>query len=176
MFLFRYVFLIFVPVMSYALPIQSNPYSNTFALSEYLASNNTDYSSGSNVRTISQGRFIGGGVASVFIGLGIGHAVQGRWKEKGWIHTVVQGGTVLAYIGSAMFTFTGVDESTVITGLGITMGLGIVLLGSRIWEMIDVWLLPDSIKVISSNQQIGTFSSLYSYKAKVPGISLQWQF
>ena len=36
---------------------------------------------------ISQSRYITSGVASVFPGFGIGHAVQGRWLEKGWKFT-----------------------------------------------------------------------------------------
>ena len=30
-------------------------------------------------------RFIAGGVTGTVLGLGIGHGVQGRWNEKGWI-------------------------------------------------------------------------------------------
>jgi len=186
MFLYRYLFLIFVPVISYALPIQENPYSTQL----YSLASNDSYSSGSNMRTINNGRYVGGGVASIFIGFGIGHAIQGRWKEKGWIHTVVQGGAVLAYIGSVIFTVGSAshynptsaqvyNESATFAGLGITLGIAIVILGSRIWEIIDAWSLPSSIKIVSSSQQmqIDTFSSLYPYnKVDAPGISLQWQF
>jgi len=180
MFLYRYLFLIFlfVPITGYALP--SSPYSNTFVLSDsslYLADNN-EYSMQSSMRTINQGRYIGGGVASIFLGFGIGYAIQGRWKEKGWIHTALQGGMLLTYI-SVVFT-AGADHNSAVAGLGTTLGIGIAILGIRIWEMVDVWLLPDSIKIISSNQQTDRyiFSSLYSYeyKADVPGIGLQWRF
>ena len=142
------------------------------------------------MKTINQGHYIGGGVASIFIGFGIGQAIQGRWKERGWIHTTVQSGALLVYIGSLAFTVSSVVEDmstrdasvgdisgSALIGSGLTLGLVLVILGSRIWEMVDTWMLPDSIKIISSSQKIGA-SSLYSYKTKlnVPSIALQWQF
>ena len=173
--------LFFLPVMSYALPnltSESENYfayqSNTPALSNslYLADNH-DYSSGSSMKTISQGSYIGGGVASIFLGFGIGQAIQGRWKERGWIHTTVQSGVFLAYIGSLVAVIGNKNEILPF----FAGGLLIVLAGSKIWEMVDTWMLPDSIKIISSSQKVGA-SSLYSYKPQlnVSSIGLRWQF
>ena len=37
---------------------------------------------------ISQTRYIIGGILGTYpIGLGVGHAVQGRWSQMGWIFT-----------------------------------------------------------------------------------------
>ena len=37
--------------------------------------------------------------ASVFVGYGLGHAVQKRYKDTGWIYTVVEGtGTLLVFL------------------------------------------------------------------------------
>ena len=174
--------LFLIPFMSYALPNlteKSNYFAavnNTPVLSDslYLA-DNYGYSSSSGMRTISQGRYIGGGVASIFLAFGIGHAIQGRWKERGWIHTAVQSGAFVTYIGSLMFMETFYKNNSL---LGVLFGGYIVLVGIKVWEMVDVWMLPDSIKIISSSQKIGA-SSLYSYKPNlnVPSIiALQWQF
>src|SRR5690606_6489502 len=40
---------------------------------------------------ISQGQHVGGGLAAMFIGFGVGQAVQGRWSDKGWIFTIGEG-------------------------------------------------------------------------------------
>lgn len=173
-------FLFLIPVMSYAFPNltkESNYFAsvNTPALSDslYLA-DNQGYSGGSGMNTISQGRYIGGGVVSIFLGLGIGQAIQGRWKEKGWIHTTVQSGAIVAYIGSLMFLENFYRNNSI---LGVLYGGVTVFIGLRIWEMVDTWMLPESIKIISSSQKIGA-SSLYSYRTKlnVPSVGLQWQF
>ena len=192
MFLYRYLFLVFlfIPVIGYALPgLDEENYfasSNAPALSSsslYLASN-YDYSSSSGMRTISQGRYIGGGVASIFLGFGIGHAIQGRWKERGWIHTVVQPVAFIAFLWSAgNFLEASISSGTAKTGsvpigeIGLMTGAVLLLGGIRIWEMVDVWMLPDSVRIISSSRKTGT-PSLYSYEptVNVPGVSLQWQF
>ena len=36
-----------------------------------------------DTKTISTGKYVGGGVASIFLGWGIGHAIQGRYAERG---------------------------------------------------------------------------------------------
>ena len=182
----QYLFILFfIPAMSFALPNLTSEnyfaYSDTPTLSSsslYLASND-DYSNGGSANTISQGRYIGGGVASMFLGFGIGHAVQGRWLEGGWVHTALQSGTLVVFMGVLWFTglqlhFGEVDSRSITA----TVGLGLVLSGLKIWELIDVWMLPDSIRVISSSPQNSVFPSLYSYeyKANAPGVRLQWQF
>jgi len=45
---------------------------------------------------ISDGQHVGGGVAALFFGFGIGQAVQGRWTETGWIFTLGEGASVVA--------------------------------------------------------------------------------
>src|SRR5512146_1511966 len=37
---------------------------------------------------ISDGQHIGGGAMALFVGLGVGQAVQGRWHDTGWIFTL----------------------------------------------------------------------------------------
>src|SRR5262245_13896284 len=47
---------------------------------------------------ISDSQRIRGGVASLFFGLGLGQAVQGRWTETGWIFTLGEGVTAGMFI------------------------------------------------------------------------------
>ena len=186
--MFKWVSLVFFCVVSATafslsnLNLVSN-YTNTPANSpSYLASDR--HSHDSSVKTISQGRYIGGGVASIFLGFGIGHAIQGRWEEKGWIHTLLQSSTIVVWFGSLAFTgFSLLEDASNYTfsgnssaGIGLIAGTFIVLIGSRIWEMIDVWLLPDSIKIISQQHNFHKSSPL-KHKTKMPySVALHWQF
>ena len=43
--------------------------------------------SSTNLTTVSKTNYYAGGALSILPGFGIGHAVQGRWREKGWIFT-----------------------------------------------------------------------------------------
>ena len=177
---------LFIPVVSFAFPNLTSEsdnyfsYANTSTLSSsslYLA-NNDDTSSGSDMRTISQGRYIGGGVAGTILGFGIGHAVQGRWMEKGWIYTALQPVTLVTstFLWGLFAVEVGYHSFNSLTLIGAAT-LTLIFVGSKIWEIVDVWRLPDSIRMISSSQQMGV-PSLYSYeyKSSVPGIGLQWQF
>lgn len=37
---------------------------------------------------ISTGRHVGGVFAAAYVGFGLGHAIEGRWSERGWVFTV----------------------------------------------------------------------------------------
>ena len=154
-------------------PISDNFYTNTSINSSF---ENNEYSR-SVKKTISQGRYIGGGVTGLFLGFGIGQAIQGRWKERGWIHTVLQAGIIGGFVfGGAFF----LDESFSLEKYALYFVIGaFAFLGSKVWETIDTWMLPRSIKVISSDQHSDFYEiqSLYSrYRAKISGMTLQWHF
>ncbi len=98
-----------------------------------------------SIGEISTPRYVIGGILGTYpIGLGIGHAIQGRWSEDGWIFTAGE-------LGSASVLFFGllgcvdqvfkrdncsdVENAMIVTGL-----IGFV--GFRIWEIVDVWAKP----------------------------------
>ncbi len=94
---------------------------------------------------ISDGAYIAGGVLGTVIGLGIGHAVQGRYGERGWIFTAGELVAASMYVSGLedcverTFTNNSCDE------LNSTGQIGaIALLGLRIWEIVDVWAAPPS--------------------------------
>src|SRR5215211_7901978 len=37
---------------------------------------------------ITPGKYVGGGITATALGWGIGHAIQGRWLDRGWIFTL----------------------------------------------------------------------------------------
>ena len=221
--MFKWVSLVFLCVVSltaFALSNSeslSNHYKNSTSANSLLANN--EYSGEMRVKTIKQGRYIGGGVASLFLGFGIGHAIQGRWKEKGWIHTTTQSIAVATLVVSLIMLDNEKDkifqdnfqnmENTLHTNDPITtailgipyilirpVGLGLksfgevfdsiwfkasvtmlfITSGLKVWEMIDVWMLPDSVKIISQKHNFQKSSPL-KYKTKMPySVALQWQF
>lgn len=83
---------------------------------------------------LSTPRYIVGGVLSYYPGLGIGHAVQGRWKTKGWIFTAGEIGSAMMFsAGSVECTFSfGSNCSTLIMGY-------FAFLGFKVWEVADAW-------------------------------------
>ncbi len=101
---------------------------------------------------ISDTRYIVGGILGTYpIGLGIGHAVQGRWSDKGWIFTAGELGTATVFMIGALGCIsnelnnglngkddcTGLSEAMVVTGI-------VGYIGFRIWEIVDVWSVPPS--------------------------------
>jgi hypothetical protein len=96
---------------------------------------------------VSDGQHIGGGLASLFLGLGVGQAVQGRWSETGWIFTLGETASVVSLIVGASKQFNDCFDGQVgcrnqsdgdaylIAGV-----VGIVVF--RTWEVIDAFAGP----------------------------------
>ncbi len=102
---------------------------------------------------ITPGEHIGGGLLGTFFGLGLGHAVQGRYSDKGWIFTVGEAGSAAVLI----FTFNGCISDSFRSDYGryndcnegLLWGSALALAGFRIWELVDVWAGPTN-----HNQQV----------------------
>jgi hypothetical protein len=95
---------------------------------------------------ITDGQHIGGGVASLFLGFGIGHAVQGRWSSRGWIFTLGESASVgLLIYGFAQndcFLAIGHSCSDDDDGVGEAI-VGLVAFSVfRVWEIIDAFAAP----------------------------------
>lgn len=85
----------------------------------------------------------GGGALAFFVGFGVGHAVQGRWLERGWLFTAAD---TLSYAA----LFVGVrDFSDCIEGpcdnsrAGLLIATGLIgIAGFHIWETLDAFVVP----------------------------------
>jgi hypothetical protein len=104
---------------------------------------------------ISDGEHIGGGIASLFIGFGVGQAVQGRWGQKGYIFTIGE----LASFGAMIYGMvelmsactdnfddpyadSSCNESKERRG-GVMMVGGLIGISVfRIWEIVDAFAGP----------------------------------
>lgn len=89
---------------------------------------------------------IGGGLVATFVGFGVGHAVQGRWSERGWIFTVGEtAGLGLMVYGLGKSASSCVDAEggeCGTSGLGFIAGGAIALTGLHLWETIDAFVAP----------------------------------
>jgi hypothetical protein len=88
---------------------------------------------------IDSGAHIAGGLVGAFFGLGIGHAVQGRFGEKGWIFLVGEVGSMIVLVSAFA---SCVDELSCERQSGWILAGFAGLVGFRIWELIDVWVGP----------------------------------
>ena len=138
------------------------------------------FSNYENRKTISQGRYIVGGVAGIFPGFGIGHAIQGRYSDRGWIFTT---GSVLIPVSFYMTIFFGTasgyqpDNKFLLSATYASLGLIFIGMGIKIWEMVDVWLLPSHYKITKKSPvQIKPLAFYDSNKQFHYGLSFNYQF
>lgn len=86
----------------------------------------------------STGQYIGGGAVGTFVGFGIGHAIQGRYQEAGWIFTTAE----IASLGLIVYGFGSCekDANGKTSSRCGTLSLGLTgVFISRVFEIIDVW-------------------------------------
>jgi hypothetical protein len=87
---------------------------------------------------ISEGAYVGGGLVGTFFAFGLGHLVQGRFTDKGWIFMAGEAASVTILVAGLLQcleadTYTCEEQN----GLLVVGLIGAV--GFRIWELIDVW-------------------------------------
>ncbi|HEU0033113.1 MAG TPA: hypothetical protein VFQ53_20915 [Kofleriaceae bacterium] len=96
---------------------------------------------------ISDGAHVGGGIASLFIGFGVGQAIQGRWGDTGWIFTLGESASFVALVYGMTQMFNdcfATVESTCDNndgeGLFIAGLLGYTVF--RTWGVVDAFAGP----------------------------------
>ncbi len=139
---------------------------------------------------ISKGRYIGGGITGSIVGFGIGHAIQGsgRYRDRGWIFTAGEGGSIavmLAGVVNCMGSRRDAD-GTIRSGCdtgGVLFTTGaLAFVGFRIWEIVDLWVAPPGVnrryeQLMRMNERRVTFSIVPTLVAqKTPGLSLGVSF
>ena len=122
-------------------------------------------------KTISNGSYIGGGVASIFLGFGIGSAIQGRYN---WVHTVTQGLCVAGLVTTGVMTAVNKKGSGA-SGF-IYLGLAVAYSGLRIWEIIDTWMLPDNYKIVENIELSPNLYTANNGESLGLGLSLKYSF
>jgi len=86
---------------------------------------------------ISTERHVLGSVGAGLLGLGIGQAIQGRWKARGWIFTLGE----LAGFGMIVAASIESDlDETLVNALAI--GGWVSFVGLHVWEVADAIVVP----------------------------------
>lgn len=93
---------------------------------------------------VSTGKYITGGVIGSVVGLGIGHGIQGRYQDKGWIFTATEAAGITVVVAGAARCINEKDNDKTLNDCSSStrsqMALGyLVALGFHIWEVVDVW-------------------------------------
>lgn len=102
-----------------------------------------------SIGEIGNTAYIAGGLLSSYPGFGIGHAVQGRFTEKGWIFTAGELGSLAMIVAGAGDCWK--DSSTSSSSNNTCSGGGAIVLGFlgyvgfHIWEIVDAWVAPPQI-------------------------------
>lgn len=100
---------------------------------------------------IGETRYVAGGVTGTFVGLGLGHAVQGRWlSDDGYLFTLVEAATVAAIATAkptTSCTGTFPNLSCNQTYPDYVSGAAIVFLAIRVYEIFDVWSTSSHMSV-----------------------------
>lgn len=100
---------------------------------------------------ISKPVYIASGIlTTTTIGAGLGHAIQGRWKQKGWIFTA-------ACFGLPLATMLAVGHP-----MGGLIGFGLYI-PFHIWEIVDIWGSSD-VEVLSIEVKPRDIENQFSYK------------
>jgi hypothetical protein len=93
---------------------------------------------------VPTGKYITGGIIGSAVGLGIGHAIQDRYHDKGLIFTATEAAGLTAVLLGASQCKTetdslGVKKTNCDSGMStMLVGYG-VFLGFHIWEVVDIW-------------------------------------
>lgn len=100
---------------------------------------------------ISKPRYVVGGVLESAYGFGIGHIVQGRWLEKGWVFTAGE----LSAVAAVVYGFREVERNSWCRagefgtecgdkslGRALIFGGIATYVGFRIWGAVDAWAAP----------------------------------
>lgn len=127
---------------------------------------------------ITDGEHLGGGLAALFVGFGVGQAVQGRWSRKGYIFTIGEG----VSIGIMIYgVFSFVDKCATDPnqdpyannttcdrafshGFGLMLGGMLALSVFRIWETVDAFVAPPqhNRELLELRTRLGMPTPMYS--------------
>jgi hypothetical protein len=121
---------------------------------------------------VETGKYVTGGVLASTLGFGIGHGVQGRYADKGWIFTATESvGMAMLLAGAASCKeetdVYGNKETKCSNGGLAVVGAG-VFLGFHIWEIVDAWT---GATPVDSNVKAFILPD-----PKAPGLGLAYSF
>ncbi len=122
--------------------------------------------------------YYSGGIAGTYLGFGIGHSIQGRYAEKGWIFSLGEGISIITFFNGAL---TCAFEDQPCTNDALTIGTA-GFIAFRVWEIVDLWLTPylherryRELKKMQNNSHI-SFAPFYNSKLQTAGMGIHILF
>lgn len=131
---------------------------------------------------ISQGNYTTGGVIGTIFGLGIGHGIQGRWSDKGWLYTlsgIVSYSLMINALNSESCNYDYDDYGLVeesCTADDSSEWWALLFLAVRIAEIVDVWSPSSKKYKIVKNKKRYDFFVTPVLKNRYAGVSLGLSF
>lgn len=113
---------------------------------------------------IGPGAQFGGGVVAIWVGFGLGQALQGRWHDTGWIFTLGESAAIVGIIGGAVNGFdcgNNNNQSCPNNNGSVTLLVASALAfgGLRLWEIVDAFAGPSS-----HNERVHELRRRYGYR------------
>lgn len=112
---------------------------------------------------ISDGQVIGGGLAALFLGFGIGQGIQGRWHERGWVFTLMDSVSLAGMLGGAIALANDCTWGDTCTENGGATAVLVISAISftvfRVWEIGDAFIAPSS-----HNERVRDLRRTYGYR------------
>lgn len=92
-------------------------------------------------------RYITGGILGTLPGFGLGHTIQGRWKDRGWIFTVGELASLSVFYYSGLSCLGEGVSNSISRGTNDGSSGSCYLanvafagfIGFKIWEIVDLW-------------------------------------
>jgi len=135
---------------------------------------------------ISRGRYVTGGVLSTVLGLGIGHAVQGRYLPLGLVFTLGEAASWTVFLVDRSSYNHEEDLADFYQSTGTVGWIGLGVAGAlHIWEVLDSWIVGNKYTKAKAQMSGAGISEKYtpqvtvlpvSGSGSVPGASLVMTF
>lgn len=145
-------------------------------LGSHAFAQTTEAIGGSTRMPVPTGKYITGGVLGSALGFGIGHAVQGRYQDGGWLFTATEGASLavlmigLGSCSEETENFGGERTKKTTCSNGGLVAIGFAsLIGFRVWEIVDVW--TGARPVDEKGPQV-----YFNPNPESPGLGLAWNF
>ncbi len=119
---------------------------------------------------VPTGKYITGGVLGSVIGFGLGHGIQGRYSQMGWLFTATEAaGLAMFTAGCSSYRDRDLDGDKECKDSGLAAAGLVVMIGFHVWEAVDLWVRA---RPVDTSEPVAFLLP----NPKSPGIGLAWRF
>ena len=99
------------------------------------------------IKYISKEAYVTAGALALMPGFGAGHAILGKYRQKGWIFTASEAAAFAGLIFAYRIQFDEKGQAS-LWGHAAALIMQTAFMGLKVWEAADVWNLPPHYKVV----------------------------